>query len=252
MGSDREKREYARIQTDEPVSIVPFAGSTLLARSLDVSLGGIRFQSLACELAPDELVQISFNLGEATIEAVGRVVWTKRLDDIATELAVEFVRIDPWAARLLENERIRQRSKEQEQAPEPGPEPTPQPADQGPGVPATPEPGRSQGSDRRRHERIETEHLVSIKPFGGNARLGQGLDVSQSGISFEVTDCTLEPDEFIELRFNVDQQSVEAVGRVVRAAPLDDKRTAVAVEFVRIDPWAERLLERLRSGGSDT
>ncbi len=238
MGSDRDKREYARIQTNELLSIVPFAGFTQLAKGLDVSLGGIRFKSMGCELTPDELVQISFNLGDVTVEAVGRVVWTKPLDDIATEYAVEFVRIDPWAARLLENERISQPSETQEQAPEPASEPT--------------EPQGSQGSDRRRHERIATEHLVSITPFGGRSRLVQGLDLSQSGIAFEVPDCTLEPDEFVQLRINVDPQTIEAVGRVVRIAPLDDKRTEVAVEFVRLDPWAARLLDRLKSGGSDT
>jgi hypothetical protein len=48
------------------------------------------------------MLQVSFNVGDQTIEAVGRVVWTKSLDDITTEVGLEFVRIDPWAVRLLE------------------------------------------------------------------------------------------------------------------------------------------------------
>ena len=52
----------------------------------------------------DDLISVSFNVREKTVEAVGRVVWTRQLDQISTEVGLEFVRIDPWAARLLEEE----------------------------------------------------------------------------------------------------------------------------------------------------
>ena len=41
---------------------------------------------------------------EKTVEAVGRVVWTDERDAITIEAGLEFVRIDPWAARLLRDE----------------------------------------------------------------------------------------------------------------------------------------------------
>ena len=62
MSSDRDRREYVRIQAEELVSVVPFSGSTVLVQGLDVSLHGIRFKSVGCELAPNDFVQISFNL----------------------------------------------------------------------------------------------------------------------------------------------------------------------------------------------
>jgi hypothetical protein len=104
MGSakSRERRKYPRIPTDELVSFAPFAGSPSLGQGGDVSLGGIRFTAVGCELRYDDMLQVSFNVGDQTIEAVGRVVWTKSLDDITTEVGLEFVRIDPWAVRLLE------------------------------------------------------------------------------------------------------------------------------------------------------
>ncbi len=104
MGSARstERRKYLRIAADELVSFAPFAGSPALGQSRDVSLGGIRFTAAGCNFRCNELCQVSFNLGDETVEAVGRVVWTKPLDDITHEVGLEFVRIDPWAARLLE------------------------------------------------------------------------------------------------------------------------------------------------------
>jgi c-di-GMP-binding flagellar brake protein YcgR len=104
MGSAKfnERRKYPRIPTGELVSFVPFAGSPSLGQGEDVSLGGIRFTVVGCSLRYDDMLQVSFNVGDQTIEAVGRVVWRKSLDDITTEVGLEFVRIDPWAARLLE------------------------------------------------------------------------------------------------------------------------------------------------------
>ena len=100
--SAAERRKYRRIAVDQLISFSPFAGSTALGQSGDVSLGGIRFTAVGCNFRGNELCQVSFNLGEETVEAVGRVVWTKALDDITHEVGLEFVRIDPWAARLLE------------------------------------------------------------------------------------------------------------------------------------------------------
>ena len=100
----RERRKHARIPIDELVSFTPFVGSSSLAQGVDVSLGGIRFVVVGCQLAYDEMLQVSFNVANQTIEAVGRVVRLQQLDDITTEVSLEFVRINPWAARMLERE----------------------------------------------------------------------------------------------------------------------------------------------------
>ena len=100
----RERRKTARIPIDELVSCTPFVGSSSLGQGVDVSLGGIRFRVVGCQLAQAEMLQVSFNLANQTIEAVGRVVRLQQLDDITIEVSLDFVRIDPWAARMLERE----------------------------------------------------------------------------------------------------------------------------------------------------
>jgi len=59
---------------------------------------------VGCELRKGDLMLVNFNIGEQTVEAVGRVVRLKKMDDITAEVGLEFVRIDPWAAWLLEEE----------------------------------------------------------------------------------------------------------------------------------------------------
>ena len=101
----------------------------------------------------------------------------------------------------------------------------------------------SSGKSRRKHPRLSQDDLVSFTTLTGVSALAQGKDVSLSGIRFIAAGCTLLLDELLRVSFNVQGQTVEAVGRVVRAAKLDDITTEVALEFVRIDPWAARLLE---------
>ncbi len=102
----QERRKHPRILIDELVSCTPVVGSSSLGQGVDVSQGGIRFRVVGCQLAHDEMLQVSFNLANQTIEAVGRVVRLQQLDDITTEVSLEFVRIDPWAARMLEREAV--------------------------------------------------------------------------------------------------------------------------------------------------
>ncbi len=74
----------------------------------DISLGGICLKVVGCKLCKGDLLLISFNIGEQTVEAVGRVVWIRKMDDISAQVGLEFDRIDPWAARLLDEELQRQ------------------------------------------------------------------------------------------------------------------------------------------------
>jgi hypothetical protein len=114
MESDR--RKYPRLLNDQLVSFTPFAGAPALGDGGDVSLGGIRLKVVGCKLRKGDLLRVNFNLGEQTIEGVGRVVWIREMDDITAEIGLEFVRIDPWAARLLDEELERQQSEEVEGA----------------------------------------------------------------------------------------------------------------------------------------
>ncbi len=101
---DQDRRKFTRLAIEELVSFSPFGRSSGLGQGGDVSQGGIRFTVVGCEFQCDELVRVSFNVGSQTVDAVGRVVWIHENDDITVEIGLEFVRIDPGAARLLEDE----------------------------------------------------------------------------------------------------------------------------------------------------
>ena len=99
-----DRRKYARIHADRMVSVTAFGANPQLAQGRDVSLGGIRFDVVGTKFMDGELLRVNFNISDQTVEAVGRVVWTRELDPITCQVGLEFVRIDPWAARLLEDE----------------------------------------------------------------------------------------------------------------------------------------------------
>jgi hypothetical protein len=103
MGEGKSRRKHPRLSLDDLVSLTTFTGTTSLGQAADVSLGGIRLTAAGCNLLVDELVRVSFNLQGQTVEAVGRVVRLAKLDDVTHEIALQFVRVDPWAARLLED-----------------------------------------------------------------------------------------------------------------------------------------------------
>ncbi len=104
MGSSgkRERRCFPRISCVGLVSFTTFAGAPGLGEGRDVSLGGISLTALGCRVNRGDLLQVSFNIGEETVDAVGRVVRSRQLDGITLEIGLEFLRIDPWAVRLLE------------------------------------------------------------------------------------------------------------------------------------------------------
>ncbi len=97
-----ERRTHARLHLDRTFSVSPFAGETVMAVCHDVSLGGMRFGVVGTVLREGDLVRVTFNVGEETIAAVGRVLRTRNLDPITSDVSLEFVRLDPWAARLIE------------------------------------------------------------------------------------------------------------------------------------------------------
>ncbi len=103
MSSGKSRRKHPRLSLDDLVSFTTLTGASALAQGKDVSLSGIRFIAAGCTLLLDELLRVSFNVKGQTVEAVGRVVRAAKLDDVTTEVALEFVRIDPLAARLLED-----------------------------------------------------------------------------------------------------------------------------------------------------
>jgi c-di-GMP-binding flagellar brake protein YcgR len=100
--SDRERRKYSRIRTDQVISFAPVDTDDRLALSKNLSTGGIRFEAVGCEVALGETLRVTFNVDDQTMEAIGRVVWATETDPITLEVGLEFIEIDPEAQRVLE------------------------------------------------------------------------------------------------------------------------------------------------------
>jgi len=99
---DRDRRKYSRIATDQVISFAPVADSDLLGVGRDVSTGGIRFEAIGCEIDLGDTLRVTFNLGDHTVVAVGRVVWSTEVDALTTDVGLEFVDVDPSVQELIE------------------------------------------------------------------------------------------------------------------------------------------------------
>lgn len=97
-----ERRKYQRIGTDQVISFAPIENRDLLGVSRNISSGGIRFEAVGCEINLGDTLRVTFNLGDHTVVAVGRVAWATDMDPITTDVGLEFLEIDPTAAGLLD------------------------------------------------------------------------------------------------------------------------------------------------------
>jgi PilZ domain len=101
MGAER--RKYPRIATDQVISFAPCDAQHHLGVGKNVSAGGIRFEAVGCELDLGDVMRVTFNVGEQTVVAVGKVVWATDLDPLTMDIGLEFLEIDPDALHLLED-----------------------------------------------------------------------------------------------------------------------------------------------------
>lgn len=72
------------------------------AVSKNLSTGGISFEAVGVEINLGEVLRVTFNVGDHTVVATGKVVWATDTDPITQEVGIEFYEIDPEAVRLLE------------------------------------------------------------------------------------------------------------------------------------------------------
>ena len=60
-------------------------------------------EALEQQTVMGEVLRVTFNVGDHTVVAIGRVVWATEMDPITTDVGIEFVDIDPAMLRLLED-----------------------------------------------------------------------------------------------------------------------------------------------------
>ncbi|MDP6978367.1 MAG: PilZ domain-containing protein [Myxococcota bacterium] len=111
----------------------------------------------------------------------------------------------------------------------------------------------SQGraADRRKYHRIETDQVISFAEIDRADRLAVGKDLSSGGIRFEAVGCEIEFGDMLRVTFNVMEQTVVATGVVVWATETDPISMDVGIEFIEIDPIAQRLLDESVNGSSE-
>jgi hypothetical protein len=97
-----DRRKYPRIATDQVISFSLLDARDQLAVGKNLSAGGIRFETVGCELELGDTIRVTFNLGEHTVVAVGLVAWATEVDPLTTDIGLSFLEVDPEALRLLE------------------------------------------------------------------------------------------------------------------------------------------------------
>ncbi len=100
--ASRERRKYRRIATDQVISFAPVDERDVLGVGRDVSSGGIRFEAVGCEIDLGDVLRVTFNIGENTVVAVGRVIWSTEIDAISSDVGIEFIEIDPRAQQMID------------------------------------------------------------------------------------------------------------------------------------------------------
>ena len=103
MAETNDRRKYQRIATDQVISFAPVDARDLLGVGRDVSPGGIRFEAVGCEIDLGDVLRVTFNVGERTVVAVGKVAWATEIDPITTDVGIEFLEIDGAALGILED-----------------------------------------------------------------------------------------------------------------------------------------------------
>jgi hypothetical protein len=100
--TEKNRRKYHRIETDQVISYAEVDRPDRLAVSKDLSHGGIRFEAVGCEINLGDVLRITFNVGDETVVAVGRVIWSTDTDPITTDVGIEFIEVDPFALSLMD------------------------------------------------------------------------------------------------------------------------------------------------------
>ncbi len=84
------------------ISFAPVDTRGLLGISRNMSIGGIRFEATGREIELGDTLRVTFNVGDQTVVAVGRVAWTTEIDPITLDVGLEFIEIDPVAVDMLD------------------------------------------------------------------------------------------------------------------------------------------------------
>lgn len=103
-----------------------------------------------------------------------------------------------------------------------------------------------QPMSRRRFPRIASQHSVLVKRLGGSdlEEFARTKTMAVGGCSF-VSDEPIGVSSALELLIAVDHRVITARGRVIYERGLEDGRTEVGVEFVKLDDRDAEAIQRV-------
>ena len=96
-----DRRTDPRVRTDSMLSVEQLDGHERVGHILDLSPGGIRFQSVGSRLTSGEVVRIAFKMDSASYTVFGKAVRIKNLDAFSQEVALAFTGMDPERRETL-------------------------------------------------------------------------------------------------------------------------------------------------------
>ncbi len=96
-----DRRRHPRMKKDIMMSIERLDGHDHVGHVQDLSLGGVRFQSVGPKLPLEETVRVLFSMGEDTFSIFGRTVRIRRLDAFSQEVSLAFTRMPPERLEAL-------------------------------------------------------------------------------------------------------------------------------------------------------
>ena len=97
-----DRRKYVRIPTRQVVSISRADAAPRRALGSDISVSGIRFEIIGCEIELADVLTVDFQLEDQAVSALGRVVWCIDVDPIVQEVGFEFLELAPDSADFLQ------------------------------------------------------------------------------------------------------------------------------------------------------
>lgn len=96
-----DRRKYLRIPMRQVLSISRSDAKPLPALGTDLSIAGIRFEVVGCEIELADMLTVHFQHHDQELRALGRVVWCTELDPVVHEVGMEFLEVPPDTAKWL-------------------------------------------------------------------------------------------------------------------------------------------------------
>ena len=98
-----ERRVHQRFIIDVIASIERADSGGVLGHVMDLSLGGIRLVCLGFKVELQNLLRVKLDLDGTEVTMMSRLVWIKKLDGLAQELALGFVEADAKSIEVLQH-----------------------------------------------------------------------------------------------------------------------------------------------------